>query len=113
MGLTGGVCGARLSYRRLTWRGEGKRTVSAREFSVRLSTKGQLVVPKEIRQRHGWTEGMELVLEDQGDSVLLRPTRHFPETTLEDLVGCAGYKGPAKSLEEMEAGIALGARKRR
>jgi AbrB family looped-hinge helix DNA binding protein len=82
-------------------------------FAVRLSTKGQLVVPKEIRERHGWAEGMEFLLEDQGDSVVLRPIRQFPETTLEDLIGCAGYKGPAKSLEEMEAGIALGARERR
>lgn len=82
-------------------------------ISVRLSTKGQLVVPKEIRQRHGWTEGTELVLEDQGDGVLVRPARRLPETTLEDLVGCTGYKGPAKTLAEMQAGIALGARKRR
>jgi AbrB family looped-hinge helix DNA binding protein len=87
--------------------------MSDREFVVRLSTKGQLVVPKEIRKRHGWTEGMELVFEDEGDRVVLRPTRRFPETTLEDLVGCTGYKGPARSLEEMEAGIALGARERR
>lgn len=87
--------------------------MSDRQFSVRLSTKGQLVVPKEIRERHGWTEGMELVLEDQGDRVVLRLARQFPETTLEDLVGCTGYKGPAKSLEDMEAGIALGARARR
>ena len=87
--------------------------MSAREFSVRLSTKGQLVVPKEIRLRHGWTDGTELVLEEQGDGVLLRPTRRFPETTLEDLVGCTGYEGPAKSLKEMEAGIAKGARERR
>lgn len=84
-----------------------------RGFSVRLSTKGQLVVPKEIRVRHGWTEGTELFLEDQDDTVVLRAPRLFPETTLEDLVGCAGYKGPARSLEEMEAGIAEGARERR
>lgn len=82
--------------------------MSTRKFSVRLSTKGRLVVPKEIRQRHGWTDGTELTLEDLGDGVLLRPTRRFPETTLDDLVGCTEYKGPAKSLKEMEAGIALG-----
>ena len=87
--------------------------MGSQAFSVRLSTKGQLVVPKEIRQRHGWTEGMELVLEDRGDGVLVRPARQLPETTLDDLVGCTGYKGPAKTLAEMEAGIALGARKRR
>jgi AbrB family looped-hinge helix DNA binding protein len=87
--------------------------LSDREFAVRLSTKGQLVVPKELRRRHGWTEGMELVFEDEGDHVILRSTRRFPKTTLEDLVGCTGYKGPAKSLEEMEAGIAQGAREHR
>ena len=74
-----------------------------------LSAKGQIIIPKEIRERHGWTPGMELILEDHGDSVVLRQAEHLPETTLEDLVGCAGYKGPARSLEEMEAAIARGA----
>jgi len=91
---------------------EGRQT-SDRTYSVRLSTKGQLVVPKEVRLRHGWSEGAELVLEDEGDRVLVRSARRLPETTLEDLVGCAGYRGPAKTLEEMEAAIARGARERR
>ncbi len=92
--------------------GEG-RQFSDRTYSVRLSTKGKLVVPKEVRLRHGWSEGVELVLEDEGDRVLVRSARRLPETTLEDLVGCAGYRGPAKTLEEMEAAIARGARERR
>ncbi|HWM90483.1 MAG TPA: AbrB/MazE/SpoVT family DNA-binding domain-containing protein [Thermoanaerobaculia bacterium] len=87
--------------------------MGSQAFSVRLSTKGLLVVPKEIRQRHGWTEGMELVLEDRGDSILVRPARQLPETAHEDLVGCTGYRGPAKTLAEMEAAIAMGARRRR
>ena len=87
--------------------------MGSQAFSVRLSTKGQLVVPKEIRQRHGWTEGTDLVLEDQGDGVLVRLARQLPETSLEDLIGCTGYKGPTKTLADMEAGIASGARKRR
>jgi AbrB family looped-hinge helix DNA binding protein len=81
--------------------------------SVRLSTKGQLVVPKEIRDRHGWTAGAELVFEDLGDRVVLRQVEDVPETTLEDLIGCSGYKGPAKSLQQMEEGIAEGARRSR
>jgi AbrB family looped-hinge helix DNA binding protein len=80
--------------------------VNDREFSVRLSRKGQLFIPREIRDRHGWVEGVELVLSDQDDCVVLRSMRRFPETTLEELVGCTGYKGPALTLEEMEAGIA-------
>ena len=93
--------------------GEG-RQFSDRTYSVRLSTKGKLVArSKEVRLRHGWSGGMDHVLEDEGDRVLVRSARRLPETTLEDLVGCAGYRGPAKTLEEMEAAIARGARERR
>jgi len=81
--------------------------------ATRLSTKGQLIIPKEIRARHGWTSGTELVVEDHEDSVVLRRAEDLPETTLEDLIGCSGYMGPARTLEEMEAAIAQGARERR
>ena len=86
---------------------------NAAPLTIRLSTKGQLVVPKEIRERHGWSAGSELVFEDLGDKVVLREAREVPETRLEDLIGCTGYRGPARTLEEMEAGIARGARQRR
>ncbi len=80
---------------------------------ARLSTKGQLIIPKPIRERHGWLPGSELALEDRGDAVIVRSARPGPETTLEELVGCAGYRGPARSVEEMEAAIARAARARR
>jgi AbrB family looped-hinge helix DNA binding protein len=80
-------------------------------MTTRLSTKGQLVIPKEIRERHGWGAGVELEIEDWGDRVIVRQAGEVPETSLEDLIGCAGYTGPPRSLEEMEAGIAEGARK--
>lgn len=86
---------------------------AARSEVTHLSTKGQLIIPKEIRDRHGWTAGMELIVEDHGSSVVLRRAEDLPATTVEDLVGCAGYTGPARSLEEMEAGVARGARERR
>lgn len=72
-------------------------------LTIRLSTKGQLVVPKEIRERHGRTAGSELVFEDLEDRVILRQVQDVPETRLEDLIGCTGYRGPAKTLEEMES----------
>ena len=83
------------------------------ELTVRLSTKGQFVLPKEIRLRHGWSAGAELALEDLGDRVVLREVRDLPETSLKDLIGCTGYRGPAKTLRQMEAGIAEGARRQR
>jgi AbrB family looped-hinge helix DNA binding protein len=80
-------------------------------MTTRLSTKGQLVIPKEIREHHGWAPGVELEIEDRGDHVIVRPAGEVPETSLDDLIGCARYEGPARSLEEMEAGIAEGARR--
>ena len=85
----------------------------APDLTVRLSTKGQLVVPKEIRERHGWSAGAELVFEDQVDRVILRQVEDLPPTRIEDLIGCTGYRGPAKSLKEMDQGIAEGARRSR
>lgn len=75
-----------------------------------LSTKGQLIIPKEIRDRHGWKAGSQLILEDRGSEVILRSSVSVPRTTLHDLLGCTGYTGPRRSLEEMEQAIARGAR---
>lgn len=80
---------------------------------TKLSTKGQLILPKPIRDRHGWCSGVRLLVEDRGDCVVLRTADTIPETTLDELVGCTGYAGPRRSLEEMEAAIARGARESR
>jgi len=77
---------------------------------TRLSTKGQLIIPKEVRDRHGWAAGIELEVEDRDDHVVVRLADAWPEAQLEELVGSAGYRGPGRSLADMEAGIARGAR---
>lgn len=79
---------------------------------TRLSTKGQLIIPKEIRERHGWRPGSSIEVEDRHDSVVLRRAPDVPRTTLEELIGCTGYTGPRKSLDDHEKAIARGARER-
>ena len=80
-------------------------------MTTRLSTKGQLIIPKEIRDRHGWEPGVTLEIEDRGDHIEVRlAEQDFPETTLEELIGCLHYEGPAYSVEEMNAAIAEAAR---
>ncbi|HSR69375.1 MAG TPA: AbrB/MazE/SpoVT family DNA-binding domain-containing protein [Acidobacteriota bacterium] len=75
---------------------------------VKISTKGQLVIPQAFRERHGWGAGTVLIMEDEGDRIVVREAPEVPETDLEELLGCTGYQGPPRSLEEMEAGIAKG-----
>jgi len=81
--------------------------------STTVSSKGQIVIPKELRDSHGWAEGTVLEIEDQGDVVILRPALRARRTTIDELVGCTGYKGPRKSLKDMEIAIATGARRNR
>ncbi len=78
-----------------------------------ISTKGQVVIPKDIRQRHGWSPGTELQVEDRDDCVVLRRTEVPPRSSVDDLLGCLPHEGPPKTLGEMEEGIARGARRRR
>lgn len=53
------------------------------------------------------------LVEDAAEGLLLRPARPFQPTKLKDVIGCAGYKGPRRSLKQMEAAIARGARESR
>ena len=77
---------------------------------TRLSSKGQVVLPRHIRSAHHWEPGVEFSVEDTPDGVLLRPLKPFKPTRLDDVLGCAGYDGPTKTIEEMDAGIAAGAK---
>ncbi len=76
--------------------------------TARLSSKGQVILPKSLRDAHRWTVGTEFEVEDRPEGILLRPKKRFPATQLSEVIGCAGYTGSAKSLEEMEGAIAQG-----
>ena len=70
-----------------------------------LSSKGQVVIPLRVRQNHGWKPGVRFTVIDSGEELVLKPALSRETTQLADVIGCAGYSGPAKTLAEMEAGI--------
>jgi AbrB family looped-hinge helix DNA binding protein len=76
---------------------------------TRLSSKGQLVLPKEVRAKQGWKEGTEIEVEETPGGVLLRLVDSARGSSLPDLLGCTGYRGPRVSVERMDAAIARGA----
>ena len=80
---------------------------------ARVSSKGQLVLPKAIRERRGFDAGSEVEIEEVPGGILLRLVRPGGTTDLASLLGCTGYVGPRKTLEEMEAAIREGARRQR
>ena len=79
---------------------------------TKLSTKGQLILPKPIRDKHRWLPGTEFFVEETPDGILLRQARPFPPTRLEDVSGCLKYRGKPKTIEEMDRGIADAMKKR-
>lgn len=81
--------------------------------STRLSSKGQIILPKALRDERHWKPGTEFAIIGTADGVLLKPLKPFPPTKLRDVIGCAGYRGPARSIEEMDDAIRKGARRSR
>ena len=72
-----------------------------------LSTKGQVVIPKELRDARRWRAGMSLVAELCPQGVLLRPAslQLFTPTSLDAVMGSANYRGPALSPEAIEQAL--------
>ena len=76
--------------------------------TTRLSSKGQIVVPKKLRETYDWQTGLEFIVIDVGDRILLKPKRPFATTTVEDVAGCLAYDGSPKTIEDMNTAIQQG-----
>lgn len=77
-----------------------------------VSTKGQVILPKAIRQRRDWDAGTRLVVEETPEGVLLKRAPAFAPTRPENVFGMLPFAGEPKSLEDMEAGVLAEARRR-
>ena len=78
--------------------------------TTRLSSKGQVILPKTVRDQYHWSAGTEFEIETSPDGIVLRPKKPVPTTQLSEVVGCTGYQGPTQSLRDMEDAIAQGVR---
>ncbi len=76
--------------------------------TTKLSSKGQVIIPKPIRTAHRWEPGQELEVIDTGDGVLLKSKTPFPKTPIEEVAGCLASAEKPKTLEEMEQAIRRG-----
>jgi len=80
--------------------------------TTRLSSKGQIVVPKSIRDEREWLAGTEFVVEHAKEGILLRPLRPFPRTELKDVAGSLSYHGKRKTLKDMDKAVGAMVRNR-
>ena len=78
-----------------------------------MSTKGQVILPKAVRDHLQWDAGTRLAVEHREGGVLLKAvTAAVPPTRPEDVFGCLPVAGPPKSVEQMDAGIATETKRR-
>ncbi|MRX49759.1 AbrB family transcriptional regulator [Paracoccus sp. S-4012] len=74
-------------------------------LTTTLSTKGQVILPKRVRESRHWSAGTRLVVEETPEGVLLRPAPAFPPTAPDEVFGILPATGPARTIEEMDAAV--------
>jgi AbrB family looped-hinge helix DNA binding protein len=84
--------------------------------TIRLSSKGQVVLPAALRAARAWSPGTEFELLETAEGLLLKPLAPrsaFAPTQLQDVFGMARYQGPVLSVEDMHAAVQAEAARRR
>ncbi|MBY5403214.1 AbrB/MazE/SpoVT family DNA-binding domain-containing protein [Rhizobium leguminosarum] len=80
-------------------------------FIATVSTKGQVILPKTIRQRREWEAGTRLIVEETPEGVLLKQIPAFAPTSPDDVFGMLPFSDDPKTLEQMAAGVLAEARR--
>lgn len=83
----------------------GKTYLTGVTAQTRLSAKGQVVIPKDVRERLGWLQGSELEVVETGEGVLLRKPRRAgtcdPDEALARIHARHRHEGPPLAVEEL------------
>lgn len=78
-------------------------------FQVHVSSKGQIVIPKALRERWGITEGAVVEFTEGEDGLRLNvqrdASREHIERSLDDGAGLAHVEGPARTPAEMRVAV--------
>ena len=82
------------------------------KLTTTVSTKGQIILPKAIRQALSWEAGKKLIVEYASEGVLLKPLPVFAKTRNKDVFGCLAFGGVPKTVAEMRAGVLAEAKRR-
>jgi len=83
-----------------------------KRVTTTISTKGQVILPKSIRDAKNWNAGRELIAEETDEGVLLRPARSFTPTDPDAVFGCLKAEGRRAKIDGFDAAIADEVRRR-
>lgn len=72
---------------------------------AKISSKGQLVLPKAVRDAYGLTAGSEVDIETNGDQIVLKPRKKRLQGrrkySVDEVAGILKYDGPPVAIEDM------------
>ena len=85
---------------------------SPERLTTTVSTKGQVILPKAIRDQRHWDAGTRLIVENAEDGVLLKAAPLFAATEVDAVFGSLVFAGKARTIEAMDAAVAAEARRR-
>lgn len=74
--------------------------------TVTVSSKGQIVIPKSLREAFDIVPGMQFVVTADGDEIRLRPVTAYARTTVEDGLGLL-KRGGRKRLSDDETRVSI------
>lgn len=66
---------------------------------IKVSSKGQIVIPSHLRKKFGWKEGTVLNVVEENQGVFLTPEKSLKTYTVDEVAGCLGA-APLLSEEE-------------
>ena len=74
-----------------------------------LSSKGQVIIPKAVREARRWNPGTRLTVQETHEGVLLKPAAPPEKAALHGGLAAirsrVNYQGRAVSLQEMDAAV--------
>lgn len=77
-------------------------------FTTRLSSRGQITIPKTIRDTRRWNPGQEFEVIETDEGVVLRPNHAFTPSTFDEVESNPlSYGGPPVPVENMTGAYAL------
>ena len=83
-----------------------------RAVVTRMSDKGQVILPKVLRERRGWTAGTEFLIEERPEGVFLRPAVAEAPATMDETFGRLRPAKKIVSIEDMQEAMLEEGRRR-
>ncbi|HSM28697.1 MAG TPA: AbrB/MazE/SpoVT family DNA-binding domain-containing protein [Thioalkalivibrio sp.] len=80
--------------------------------TTKLSSKGQVIIPKAVRNARRWEAGQELLVIDTDEGVLLMPKAPFETTRLDDVAGMLRDRVNPLTEQQIRAAIDQDVRRR-